>query len=63
MVHSTFHKTEAIQKTKGKDVRAFSQSGELVDKEAAQDLGNNSVKLDKLISAHLSLMKEKDPLF
>lgn len=32
-------------------------------KGSCQDLGANSVKLGNLISAHLSLMREKDPLF
>lgn len=46
---------------KKKTRRTFSQSGAILDKEAAQDLGAESVKLGKLISTHLSLMKE--PLF
>lgn len=46
---------------KKKTGRTFSQSGAMLDKEAAQDLGAKSVKSGKLISTHLSLMKE--PLF
>lgn len=53
--------TKTTQKTKRKE-RIFSQSGALLDKEAAQDLGANCEKLGKLIPSHLSPVGREIPI-